>query len=174
MSLNTNGATPLIKTLCSGGWNRGGSLQYYTLSLAVLVRVHFPTRAPHVQKGCPSHLIQEPKPQIVDGLGLPLWEGRVEADGVGFEDPKRERDQHGIGTEYAGAPILIGGGINLHACKQWWRECRRAGKGLLKVQPKARKEVPLSEKNSTPGKERLYSVLNMVERGILQLPSPFE
>ena len=65
------------------------------------------------------YLVEESKAKVVDGLSLPLWERRVEGDGIGLEHAQWEGHNHSISTENIGAPVVTGTSIHLHTyiCK---------------------------------------------------------
>ena len=62
-----------------------------------------------------TYLVEETKAEVVDGLSLPLWQGRIERDRVGLEHTQRKGHDHSIRTEDVRAPCLAGPSIHLHA-----------------------------------------------------------
>ena len=65
-----------------------------------------------------TYLVEETKSKVVDGLCLPLRQGRVEGDSLSLQHTQRHRQDHCISPEYGGATCLCRACMYLYACRE--------------------------------------------------------
>ena len=108
----------------SGLWRPGYPLSYSTSSFKgfwepLSTQQDYNNMHTHIQHmkqvlSC-RDLVQQSKTQVVNGLLLPLREGRLERDCLGFEHAQWNRQQHSVSLENAGTACLCWVGMDFHS-----------------------------------------------------------